>query len=256
MLKTLIVDDEPAARRKLKGMLEKYDFIQIAGEAKDGQEAVEKINDLRPDLVFLDIQMPGKTGLDVAMETVDYDYRLIFVTAYDEYALKAFEAHAVDYLLKPVSAARLEKAISRLKDKDSAPPVNQLETLLQTLTQSRESDKIGIKNGASTMIINMDHLAYIEAEEGYSRVYLGKEGKMLHKIESILSDSSLDHFIKELKEDHFLRVHRATIVNMKQVKSYNADGRHLYLSLMDYPDKKITVSRSSAALVKSHWGVL
>jgi len=255
-LRTLIVDDERSARMKVRHMLQEYPQVEVIDEATDGQMAVEKIRDLQPDLVFLDIQMPEKTGLEVAMETLDLKYKLVFVTAYDEFALKAFESHAVDYLLKPVSSRRLKRCMDKICDQEPNIAQKQLQDLMAQIFPKAQDNKVGIRHGAATLLIDLDNIAYIRAEEGYSRVFLNKKGQAFHNLPSLLSDSPLDHMIEQLSSNHFLRVHRSVIIRKDQVRSYHSDGRNLYLTLIDHPQEKLPVSRAHIPLVKQLWKVI
>ncbi len=255
-LQTLIVDDEKAARRKLTGMLKEYPNIVVIDEAKDGQEAIEKIQQHHPQLVFLDIQMPGKTGLEVALETHQLEYQLIFVTAYDEFALKAFETQALDYLLKPVSHKRLAQCINKLDRFTTNASAQDLQTLIAQLTPPDNKKKFGIRHGSATILVDLNHIAYIESKDGYSHIHLNQQGKATHHLSTLLSDVYLESLIKQLSNDLFLRIHRSFIVRINQVQSYHIDGRSLYLTLLEFPHLKLPVSRNNAALVKQLWNVI
>lgn len=255
ILKTLIVDDELAARRRLNKMLESYHTIQVVGEAINGVDAVDKIRGMRPELVFLDIQMPKKNGLEVALETYQYHFHLVFVTAFNEYALRAFETRAVDYLLKPVTAERLQQCLEKIERLKPYPAMEQLQALLYQMSPtSQETKQIGIRHGTATLLVTPEHIAYLESEEGYRRVHLTKNGKELHQASSLLTDMSLEQLLDRLPDDDFLRVHRSFVVNIQQVRSYHPDGRTVYLVLRDFPDLKLSVSRTNTAIVKKMWG--
>lgn len=251
--KVLIIDDEPAARRKLRGMLKEYPHLHIVDEARDGKEAVEKIRELTPDLVFLDIQMPKKNGLEVALETSHLNYNLIFITAYNEYALEAFETHALDYLLKPVVKKRLKAALDKLERFRSSQNTDQLKDLLKRLYPSAPQPQIAIRYGNATLIIESEDIAYIEADEGFCKVFLTIRGHRLHDVSELLADSSLDHLLERLPSEKFIRIHRSFIVNTKEVKSYHADGRSVYLCMKGFADKKLPVSRGNVPIVKNLW---
>ena len=253
--KTLIVDDEPAARRRLQSLLKDEAQIEIIDEADDGQIAVEKIKTLQPELVFMDIEMPEKNGVEVALETLSLNYQLIFLTAYDEYAVKAFETRALDYLLKPVTLERLRKSLARLEDHTPAQTPETIETLLKHLYPD-SSSQIGVRHGAMTYIVNGNHIAYIEAEDGYSRIHLTPEGKAMHRLPDLSCDSSLDQLLKRLPSKEFMRVHRSIVVRIQQVRSYHQEGRTIHLFLKDFPDLKLPVSRANGVMVKQVWGVL
>jgi DNA-binding LytR/AlgR family response regulator len=251
--KVLIVDDESAARRKLRGMLKEYSHLHIIEEAIDGEEAVKKIQELRPDLVFLDIQMPKKNGLEVALLTFHLDYNLIFVTAYDDYAIEAFETHALDYLLKPVTKKRLKASLDKLERFSSSQNSKQLKGLLKRLYPADLQQQIAIRHGNATLIFEVEDIAYIEAEEGFCNVFLTVRGQDLHELSELLADSSLDNLLQLLPAEKFMRIHRSFIINTKEVKSYHSDGRNIYLCMKGFPDKKLPVSRVNAPLVKNLW---
>ncbi len=254
--RTLIVDDEPAARRKLQNLLKAYPDIEVIGEAEDGDDAIQKTEQWHPDLVFLDIQMPGKNGLEVALATHHLEYALVFVTAYDEYALQAFETHALDYLLKPVSSKRLGQALQKATKAQASVTEETLQGFLNQLYPQAPRAEMGIRCGSSTFIVTLEHVAFIEAEEGFTRLYLTPSGQRFHDVESFLSDTPLDHIMRHLPDKDFLRIHRAAVVNVHQVQSYHLDGRQLYLLVKHFPHKKLSVSRARVAQVKQQWNVL
>ncbi len=271
-MKVLIADDEKAARRKLRSMLTPYAHITEFFEAKDGTEAFNQIQIQQPDLVFLDIQMPGKTGLEVAMSTYHLPYHLVFVTAYDEYALQAFDTQVIDYLLKPVSQQRLKQCldkVERLVSTSSASvatevsssgisnlDLQQLEQLMDRLAPGKSTKRLGVRNGAATFILETDHLAYIQSEEGFSHLYLNHRGQQTHRCPSLLSDVSLDQLILQLPTDDFLRIHRSTIVRKDQVKAFFVEGRQFYLTLLEFPNLKLPIARTKVPLVKQLWPVV
>ncbi len=200
--------------------------------------------------------MPGKNGLEVALATHHLPYHLIFITAYNEYALRAFETQAIDYLLKPVTEKRLKQSIEKIDRFKPVIALEQLQAIFDQISPHKSKFQIGIRHGSATLIIDAEHIAYIEAEKGYNCVQLNKEGHHLHGIRSLLSDTSLDQFMLQLPSENFLRVHRSAIVNINQVKSYHSDGRSVYILLKEFPEIRISVSRSSVALVKKRWGIL
>jgi len=201
-LKTILIDDERLARAKLRSMLDGYAEIQIVGEADSVGLAVELIERERPDVVFLDIQMPGETGFDL-LERVDSTFRTIFVTAFDEYAIRAFEVNALDYLLKPVSPARLARSIERLK-------VSRVEN--ETAFKPLEyDDHLFLSFDNRSRFLKVSEIECILAAGAYSEVMTrGGQKAMVLK--------SLKEWEDRLPEKHFMRIHRSTIINIECVE--------------------------------------
>lgn len=203
-MKALIVDDERLARNELTRLLEKFPEIEIIGEASNGEEAIEKIETLAPDLVFLDIQMPGMTGFEV-LEHLHVVPNVIFVTAYDEYALKAFEVNALDYVLKPVELTRLEKAI---------------EKVLVEANENKNEDKltrdsqIFIKDGEKCWFVKLEDVRMFESEGNYVRLYFDNSRPMILK--------SLNNLEKRLSEKEFFRISRKYIINLNWIDKVEA----------------------------------
>ncbi len=253
--KILIADDEPAARRKIRAMLAKLidqKKLQVdeIREANDGLEAEKTIITWQPNLVFLDINMPYKNGLQVAAATQGEPYHLIFITAYDEHAISAFETHALDYLLKPVAMARLMKAlekISLLQQQFSPQVFTQLEQDIQ-----QKQCQISIKRGSATVVINSEDIGYLEALSGYCRIHLTKQGEKRHKLDTLLSDAALGHIQQQLPQDEFIRIHRSYVVNCMQVQNYYTKSRRVFIGLIDFK-QDIPVSRSNAKMVRERW---
>jgi two-component system LytT family response regulator len=171
MIRAIIIDDERLARNELKKMLADFPEIEVVAEAANASEGIEKINNLAPELIFLDIQMPGKTGFELLQE-LDRAPQVIFTTAYDEYALKAFEVNALDYLLKPVEPKRLSDAINKLqnheeRDNGSAEPVNFNRSIL------RESDQVFVKDGERCWFVKLTDIRLFESVGNYAKVFFG-----------------------------------------------------------------------------------
>nr|WP_315151590.1 LytTR family DNA-binding domain-containing protein [uncultured Flavobacterium sp.] len=208
---TLIIDDEPPARARLHQLLENFtETFRIVDEAKNGTEAVEKINLLQPDVIFLDIEMPGLNGFEL-LERLDKIPIVIFCTAYDQYSLKAFETNSIDYLLKPVRLERLQQTVEKLSSfKNNLSSTNILEVLKEFYHQKEEKKmtSITVKKGDKLFFIKLDEVTHFEADEKYVSVYTDKEN---HLIEQSLSQL-------ELKlPDNFIRVHRSVIINRNYV---------------------------------------
>jgi len=237
----LIVDDEPLAREALAMALSEFENVEIIGECADGFKAVRSINELKPDIVFLDIQMPKLDGFDVLELLGDDPPFIVFVTAHDEYALKAFESYALDYILKPVSPDRLKKTFikinERLQEKKSQ-PVGEL--LADRQSQIIPLTRILLRDRARVYIIPVEDILYFEAQDDYvaictqDKTYLKKE--------------TLSHLEKLLDDRLYIRIHRSYILNinyLNKIEPYSKDSRIAILK----NGKTLPVSRSGYQLV-------
>ena len=226
-LRAVIVDDEELARAYLREMLQSHPEIELVAECANGFEAVKAVNDLSPDLLFLDVQMPKLDGFEV-LELIDADPAVIFVTAYDRYAMRAFDAQAVDYLLKPFSAERFDRALQRAQGRTGKkrPPAPRL------------VDRIVVRDGAKIHVIPLDKLDYAEAQDDY--VALHSEGK------SYLKQQPIGALEATLDAARFVRIHRSAIVNLERVtriEPYAKDSRVAILA----DGTRLPVSRSGYA---------
>ncbi len=205
-MKTLIIDDERLARQELRNLLSNYDEIEVIGECANADEARKAIEEERPDLIFLDIQMPGETGFDL-LETLDYVPKVVFVTAYDEYALKAFKVNALDYVLKPVEDERLADAIQKVlgesKGKVSTAPQAENDEMLGL------DDQIFLKDGDKCWFVTLRDIRVFESEGNYVRVFFENNKPLILK--------SLNNLEKRLDEKNFFRINRKFIVNLKEI---------------------------------------
>jgi two-component system LytT family response regulator len=217
-IKTLIVDDEPLARERLRDLLKDDPDIELVGECADGAEAVVALRETPCDLVFLDVQMPLLTGIEV-IESVGPENMpaVVFVTAYDKYALRAFEVQALDYLLKPFDRARFERALERAKahvrrDK-SAEASKQLLALLEEVKPGRKPlERLVIKSGGRVFFLKMEEIDWIEAAGNYLRLHVCTETHLLRETMNALEG--------RIDTTRFLRIHRSTIVNIERVKEF------------------------------------
>lgn len=238
-IKAIIVDDEPLARESLEQALEGFDDITIEARCANGFEAVQAIQQHRPHLVFLDIQMPKLDGFDV-VELLGKDAPLIvFVTSYDEYALKAFEAEALDYILKPVQSQRLEKAIQRVREQLQYKQDQPFDTFIERHRDSMVPlDRVLIRNGYDVVIIPVKEILYIEAQDDYVKIYT-QDGK------SYLKSERMSRLEGMLDSRSFCRIHRSYILNidsLKKIEPYTKDsriavlqsGQHLNISRAGY----------------------
>ncbi|HEY9232711.1 MAG TPA: LytTR family DNA-binding domain-containing protein [Blastocatellia bacterium] len=214
-IRTLIVDDEPLARRRILRMLARHPDVEVIGECANGREAIAAIRDQQPALVFLDVQMPEVDGFAVLDAVGGREMPLIiFVTAYDQYAVRAFEVHALDYLLKPFDRRRfdiaLQRAQSRLLSERSDVSERALALLEELRAQQRHLDRMVIKAGGRAFFIKTEEIDWIEAEGKYVRLHVGRE--------SYLVREAISQIEAQLDAKRFLRIHRSTIVNLDRVR--------------------------------------
>jgi two-component system LytT family response regulator len=231
-----IVDDEPVARAGLRAMLAAFDWIDVIGEAADGESAVKDIRDQHPQLVFLDIQMPGLLGTDV-LRRLDKPPHVVFTTAYSEHAVIAFELGAVDYLLKPFGPRRLAAAMERVRTAiGTASPADAVERLGGTIGEGTVS-RLFVRVGTTLVPVAVERISHLDADGDYVVVHADGARHVLH-----LALSSLE---TRLDPKRFMRVHRAHIVNIDRVKSFRRDARgNLEAELVD--GARVPVSRARA----------
>ncbi len=216
-LRTLIVDDEPLARERIRSLLEQEQDVQVIAECANGNEALEAIKEHSPDLVFLDVQMPGMGGFEVlrALGQAEHMPLVIFVTAYDQHALKAFEVHALDYLLKPFKQARFKQTVQRarqvLADAQAAALTrNLLAAFGQGKAEREFLARIPVKDGERTVLVRTKLIEYIESAGNYVVLHVGKENHILRETLTALEQT--------LDPKQFLRISRSTLVNLDQIK--------------------------------------
>jgi two-component system LytT family response regulator len=211
-LRTLIVDDEAPARERLRNLLADNELVELAGEAGNGAEAVQKIAELAPDLVLLDIQMPVLDGFEV-IEALDRPPTVIFVTAYDKYAIRAFEVNALDYLLKPFSQARLDTAIERAYEEMAAGRgfADKIGPLLESLREEkRYVDRLAVRKADRFLVVDVHDIDWMEAKQGRVLLHLGEEA---HSVKRTLTQLE-----RRLDPTLFFRAHRSILVNLEQVQ--------------------------------------
>ncbi len=236
--KVLLIDDERLARNELKKLLQDFPEIEVIGEAANADEGIEKIESLNPDLIFLDIQMPGKTGFDMLAQ-LDSAPDVIFTTAYDEYALKAFEVNALDYLMKPIEPNRLADAIQKLQlavEKEIAASLGGINR--GTLT---EADQVFVKDGERCWFVKLGEVRLFESVGNYAKVFFGNNKPLILK--------SLNALEERLDEKVFFRANRKHIVNLRMIEKiepYFNGG--LLLDL--HAGEKVEVSRRQAVKFK------
>lgn len=205
-MKAIIIDDERLARTELKKLLQDFPEVEVIDEAANADEGIAKIESLQPDLIFLDIQMPGKTGFDMLSE-LDRAPQVIFTTAYDEYALKAFEVNALDYLLKPIEPKRLAEAIQKLQLSDHREVKTEGENFNNSILT--EADQVFVKDGERCWFVKLNEIRLFESVGNYAKVFFGTNKPLILK--------SLNALEERLDEKTFFRANRKHIVNLRMV---------------------------------------
>ena len=241
--RVLIVDDEPAARAQLRDVVDSMPDLVVIGEVSDGNAAVEAIMELAPDIVFLDIDMPEVDGFSVAKATEHLSYQLVFVTAHHQYALEAFETHAVDYLLKPARPSLIEKCLDKI--------LRQEALSLRDHPIESAAPPLILSDSSEVHLVDLNHVLYIEGLGRYRRIHLSTEGSGIHKLDTLLSDTTLDEFTEQLWEKGFMRVHRSYLVRLSLVTSLKSTGRQYSVSLKGVKEA-IPVARSRAKTLKAN----
>lgn len=239
--RALIVDDEELARHIIREFLQPHTEIEIAAECANGFEAVKAIAEHKPDLIFLDVQMPKLTGFDV-LELIGEEVSVIFVTAYDQYAMRAFDVHAVDYLLKPIGRERFEAALARTKERlgEKMPAAQELAAAARPPQQFLE--RLVVRDGTRVTLIPIPKLDYVEAQDDY--VALASQGKKHLKQQTIASlEACLD-------PKCFVRIHRSYIVNLERVVRIEPYGKDSRLAILS-DGARLPVSRTGYARLQS-----
>jgi two-component system LytT family response regulator len=215
-IRAVVVDDEPLARERLRMLLASEDWLEVVHECADGASAVAAIQKIRPDIVFLDVEMPGANGFDV-IEAVGADQMpfVVFVTAYDKYAIKAFDVHAVDYLLKPFDRDRFRQAVARARQQLEQRSGGELERRLLALVQDlkpthQKLDRFVIKSGGRVFFVRSEEIDWIEAAGNYVKLHVGAEAHLFRETMNALE--------ARLNPDTFYRIHRSHIVNIERVR--------------------------------------
>ncbi len=242
-IRTIIVDDEPLARDKLRGFLDHEEGLEVVGECGDGKTAVVEIEKLRPDLVFLDVQMPELDGIEV-IENLDLDPMplVVFTTAFDEYAVEAFRVHAVDYLLKPFDRKRFREAMTQVRAVVQRQQVDairdQLQALLVDIEDKRAKsyrDRVVIKSAGRVVFLKVEEIDWIDAAGNYVRIHTKGDSHLLRETMSRLET--------RLDPSTFLRIHRSTIVNIERIKELQQQFHGDYLVVLR-SGQRLTLSRS------------
>jgi two-component system, LytTR family, response regulator len=235
-MRALIVDDERLARKELIKLLEAHPGIEVVGEAMNADEALQLVNELAPDLLFLDIQMPGKTGFQL-LEELDSVPIVVFTTAYDEFALKAFEVNALDYVLKPIQAERLAETVSKIMEKEK----RKVAALLNPEKKLGLQDQVFVKDGDRCWFVSLATVRMFESDGNYIKVYFDGNRPMIHK--------SLNALDEKLDERAFFRASRKHIVNLSWVEGIEPWFNGGLMVKLKGGDK-VEVSRRQAAKFK------
>jgi two-component system, LytTR family, response regulator len=243
-LRALIVDDELLSRKKIRAFLQEYPEFQVVGECADGEQAVADIKAHKPDLIFLDVQIPGRNGFEVLDGLEDKCApAIIFVTAFDKYAVRAFEVRALDYLLKPFNKARFAEAVNRFHERGArlsgAERKEELKSLLREIQrESRESERIVVKSGSRTIFLRKGSIEWVEAQGDYVKLHSAKECHLLRETMAALSD--------RLDPGRFVRIHRSRIVNLDCIREIRPLWGGDYTVLMR-DGTELTMSRTYRA---------
>lgn len=246
MNKVVIIDDEPLARSLVVEYLQQHTSIEIAAECNDGFQGVKAIMQHKPDLIFLDIQMPKINGFEM-LELLDSTPSVIFTTAFDEYAIKAFEANAIDYLLKPFSKERFDLAIQKWNEKRNTSSEKNIQSLLENTTkQPDERNRIVVKNGSDIRIVPMADVMYIEAYDDYVKIFT--------KDTYYLKKKTMNYYEQVLDSSQFFRTHRSFIINLQELTKIEPLEKNTYVVLLKN-GKKIPLSRTGYSKLKETLGV-
>lgn len=237
-IRALVVDDERLARKDLSNMLQEIPNVECVGEAEDVPSAIIAINELKPDIVFLDIQMPGQTGFDL-VDQVDFDGNIIFVTAYDEYALRAFEINALDYLMKPVSPERLKKSIERINDEPKQKD--------KVFTPLNYDDRLFTTIGNKVQFLKINSIVLITSDGDYTNVITNEDTKGL-------VTKTMKEWDGRLPEKQFCRVHRNSIINTEYIDEVEKWFNYSYRVKLKGIEEPVVISRRYAKRLKDLFG--
>ncbi len=244
MTRVVLIDDEPLARNILREYLKHHADVEIVGECGDGFEGVKSIAQHKPDLIFLDVQMPKITGFEM-LELLDSPPEVIFTTAFDEYAMQAFERHAVDYLLKPFSQDRFDKALAKWRsraDHGAKPAAD----LMASVTPPEERQRIVVKKGSNLVILPVGAVYYIEAYDDYVKVHT-KEGFYLKK-------KTMAHYEKVLDSAQFVRVHRSFLINLQELTRIEPLSKDSHVAMLK-SGVRIPLSESGYSKLRQALGI-
>lgn len=247
MIKTILIDDEPLARSILAEYLESYPGIDVVEECNDGFQGAKAILQHDPDLIFLDVQMPKINGFEM-LELLDKHPAVIFTTAFDEYAIRAFEQHAVDYLLKPITKARFDKAIAKFLDQQQLQTEKEnTQKLLNNLhSPQNQLERVVVKTGSKIKIIPVYDIIYLAADDDYVQIHTN-EGMFL-------KNKTMSYFEQELDSAKFLRIHRSYIVTIDSIIKLEPYEKDSHIAILKNGDK-VSVSKAGYAKLKDVLGI-
>lgn len=244
MIKALLIDDEPLARSIVEEYLQPYSNISIVAQCNDGFEGLKAIMEHKPELIFLDIQMPKISGFEL-LELLEEAPAVIFTTAFDEFAMKAFDAHAIDYLLKPFSKERFDKAIEKWMNNRGN--IESTKSLLHEVNENTGSEnRIVVKTGNNIKIIPTQELNYIEAYDDYVKIYAAEN--------CYIKKKTMSHYEKTLDEKQFVRIHRSYIVNINQITKIESMDRENHLAVLKN-GAKLNISKTGYPRLKEVLGL-
>jgi two-component system LytT family response regulator len=251
LFRAIVIDDEPAARRLMKNLLEEHkDVVEVIAEASNGREAIQKTEELKPDLIFLDIQMPDLTGFEV-IEQLTQKPNIIFTTAYEQYAIKAFETFSIDYLLKPIKEERLQQSIEKLKQfgrLNQSLNINSLQEIIRQFQAPQKATALPIKTGDRITLLRYENIVYLEAQDKYVFVFTTDGQKHL-------TDQTLTTLSEKLPTN-FHRIHKSYIINKEKIREMHRHFNSRYLFIMD--DKagtRLTSGRTYHDGIRSEFGL-
>jgi two-component system, LytTR family, response regulator len=246
-MKVIIIDDEPLARSIIREYLQNHSDLTLIAECNDGFEGVKSIQQLQPDLIFLDIQMPKINGFEM-LELIDEPPAVIFTTAFDEYAIKAFESHAVDYLLKPFSQERFDKAILKCQQNEKNVSVKeQLAPLLESVSTSpSEQQRVVVKLSGKIRIIPVEDIHYLEAADDYVKIHT-REG-------ALLKNKTMGHFEQVLNKNQFVRTHRSFMINISEITRIDPYEKDGHLAILK-SGARVPVSKAGYLKLKTVLGL-
>jgi two-component system LytT family response regulator len=250
-IRILVADDEPLARRGVRQLLAPYEDMEVVGECRNGQETLRAIETLSPDLLFLDVQMPEMNGFDVIREArVARMPLIVFVTAHDNFAVRAFEEHALDYLIKPLHVDQFKSTMARIRERLKLTHDAKLATQLEALLEARRSEQkengiehLVLTTDSGSLVIHTNEVDWIEAEDYYSRLHVGAKSYLIRE--------SLNSLESRLNLNHFACVHRSIIVRLAQVREINtAEGNSMVVL---YDGQHLPVSRRNRAALNKRF---
>lgn len=245
-MKAIIIDDEELARSIVKEYLSAYPGIDVVQECSDGFEGIKAIQQHKPDLVFLDIQMPKINGFEI-LELLEQPPAVIFTTAFEEYAIKAFESHAIDYLLKPFSKERFDKALQKWQQQNSQEKNSETQKLLNsTALTPAQNSRVVVKDNGKIRIIPVSQIRYLEAADDYVKI---------HTADGVfLKNKTMGYFEDTLDQQHFIRIHRSYIINVQLISRIDPYEKESHLAILSI-GIKLPVSKSGYAKLREVLGI-